>query len=332
MPWRGRYDRGVLATLLGVLLSGLLTAARNQPSVLEPLAVALMERTPLAMANWLVEHLGFWARPLAMSGAVAIAMLAGGLLGLAVPRRSGGRREALLRGGLLAVGALGSCLWLVARGSSGAAVALLVVGWAAGWWLLDRLAWPPSARAVAPDAPRLTRRAALLHLANGGVVLASVAAFLALADSASLRLALSGGYPKRRFFPFEPPPARKAAFAALPEAIPAEVTPVNRFYVMTKNVTDPAIAPDAWALRLEAAGRHATLRYADLLALPRVDRYVTLRCVSNPLDGTLMSNGYFSGAPVRRILVGYAAAVRTATARWSPWTRCSPARGWSSMP
>jgi DMSO/TMAO reductase YedYZ molybdopterin-dependent catalytic subunit len=93
-----------------------------------------------------------------------------------------------------------------------------------------------------------------------------------------------------------------------------EVTSRAQFYVVSKNPEDPAIDGGLWRLRVDGEVASALdLDLASLLEFPRIDGYVTLQCVSNPVGGTLMSNGLWSGVSLRDLLV----AVRPlAGARW----------------
>ncbi|MHB8620785.1 MAG: molybdopterin-dependent oxidoreductase, partial [Chloroflexota bacterium] len=124
------------------------------------------------------------------------------------------------------------------------------------------------------------------------------AGFVAFGTLASLTLllkTLAGARPGRPIFAFSAPAARNPAFAAVP-ALSPEVTPVASFYLMSKTVSDPTIAPEAWRLRVTGLVRRPLeLTYADLTSLPRVDQWMTLRCVSNPVGGPLIGNGYWSG-------------------------------------
>lgn len=149
---------------------------------------------------------------------------------------------------------------------------------------------------------RASRRAFLGAVASGGV---RVAAFFAL-SSYDLWSGVAGGLlgrgeTLRPLFAFAPPAARAPGFPVPAEE--PEVTPVATFYQISKNDVDPRIAPQEWALRLDGAvARPLTRRYDELLGLPRADQYVTLRCVSNPVAGRLMSTAYFSGVPLAHLL------------------------------
>jgi len=83
----------------------------------------------------------------------------------------------------------------------------------------------------------------------------------------------------------------------------APITPNDKFYVVTKNVIDPVVAPANW--RLELGGlveRPATYSFDDLLAFEQVEQETTLMCISNPVGGGLMSNAVWTGVRLRDLL------------------------------
>lgn len=81
------------------------------------------------------------------------------------------------------------------------------------------------------------------------------------------------------------------------------ITPNDRFYVVSKNVVDPAVARSLW--RLEIGGlveRPQAFRFEDLAALPAVTQETTLRCISNDIGDGLMSNAVWKGVPLRDLI------------------------------
>ena len=81
------------------------------------------------------------------------------------------------------------------------------------------------------------------------------------------------------------------------------ITPVDRFYVVTKNFVDPRVDRDRW--RLELGGlveRPRTFTWEDIAALPAVDQETTLECISNGVGAGLISNAVWTGVPLRRLL------------------------------
>ncbi len=78
-----------------------------------------------------------------------------------------------------------------------------------------------------------------------------------------------------------------ATFAGVaPRQVP-NITPVENFYITTKNYIDPVVNGNTWSLAIKGLVAHpSTLSLADLRALPTVERTETLACVSNPVGAT----------------------------------------------
>lgn len=81
------------------------------------------------------------------------------------------------------------------------------------------------------------------------------------------------------------------------------VTPNSGFYRIDTALVVPQVNPDTWRLRIHGrVGTERTYTYADLLARPLVERYVTLACVSNEVGGDLIGNARWLGVPLRELL------------------------------
>jgi DMSO/TMAO reductase YedYZ molybdopterin-dependent catalytic subunit len=82
-----------------------------------------------------------------------------------------------------------------------------------------------------------------------------------------------------------------------------EITPVENFYVVSKNFVDPVVDQQGWSLAVGGlVDRPLKLSLTDLRALPGVSEYVTLECVSNDVGGGLMSTGSFGGVRLADLL------------------------------
>jgi DMSO/TMAO reductase YedYZ molybdopterin-dependent catalytic subunit len=78
--------------------------------------------------------------------------------------------------------------------------------------------------------------------------------------------------------------------------ISPSITPVDEFYIVSKNFVDPVVDGKSWKLTVGGmADRSISLTLADLRALPSVTEYVTLECVSNNVGGPQISTGSFTG-------------------------------------
>jgi DMSO/TMAO reductase YedYZ molybdopterin-dependent catalytic subunit len=87
------------------------------------------------------------------------------------------------------------------------------------------------------------------------------------------------------------------------------VTPIPRFYTVTKNVVDPDVVRDRWRLEIGGAtDRDLTLSYDDLMGFEQVEQESTLMCISNRIGAGLISNARWQGVRLRDVLM--AAGVR----------------------
>jgi DMSO/TMAO reductase YedYZ molybdopterin-dependent catalytic subunit len=75
------------------------------------------------------------------------------------------------------------------------------------------------------------------------------------------------------------------------------------FYEVDINAVDPNVPAEEWTLSVTGAVEESfTVDYEDVLAMPAQNRFVTLRCVSDDLNGEKMGNALWTGVPVRHIL------------------------------
>jgi DMSO/TMAO reductase YedYZ molybdopterin-dependent catalytic subunit len=97
-----------------------------------------------------------------------------------------------------------------------------------------------------------------------------------------------------------------------------EITPVENFYVVSKNFSDPVVDAQGWSLAVGGlVDRPLKLSIADLRAMPGVSEYVTLECISNDVGGGLMSTGSFTGVRLTDLLT---MARATASGTWVAFT------------
>ncbi len=81
------------------------------------------------------------------------------------------------------------------------------------------------------------------------------------------------------------------------------VVPTEDFYRIDTKLLIPRLDAATWSVTIDGmVDRPITLTYADLLARPQVERYVTIACVSNEVGGKLVGNAKWSGVPLRDLL------------------------------
>ena len=81
------------------------------------------------------------------------------------------------------------------------------------------------------------------------------------------------------------------------------VTPNDDFYRIDTALSIPQVDLSTWTLKIEGlVDRPYELTYDELLDLARVERYVTLCCVSNEVGGDLVDNAKWLGVPLTELL------------------------------
>ncbi|RLP92936.1 molybdopterin-binding oxidoreductase [Micromonospora sp. BL4] len=103
--------------------------------------------------------------------------------------------------------------------------------------------------------------------------------------------------------PAVPAPALPAGADLSMAQLAPYVTPNFGFYRIDTALVVPQVDPATWRLRIHGRVRtERTYSYADLLARPLVERYITLACVSNEVGGDLIGNARWLGVPLRELL------------------------------
>jgi DMSO/TMAO reductase YedYZ molybdopterin-dependent catalytic subunit len=87
------------------------------------------------------------------------------------------------------------------------------------------------------------------------------------------------------------------------DGLSREITPVNDFYHISKNVFDPEEPPDDWSLEIAGlVDRPRTYTLDELRALPSREQFATLMCISNQVGGDLIGNASWRGIPLADLL------------------------------
>lgn len=276
MNWKETITRSSLATLAGLATHFAAGYWLGYPFLTDVIAEWIMARTPSAWAVPLLEAMGAWAKPFAATGGLATLGL---LLWLGEINPS--RWQKLLVVLLLFAGLSWALPYedLLALGLF-LAPALLV------------LLRPGTVKTLSTNTSRrefLTSAA----MSSGTVLIAGEAWWR------NERLAARAVEPIP-LFRYSVEPARLDWAKGL---VRKPVTSVKEFYVMSKNTVDPVVDPKTWRLKIKLDDR--VLRefsYAELLSLPREERFVTLRCVSNTLRSDLMGTAAWSGLRLEQLV------------------------------
>ncbi|WP_436700815.1 molybdopterin-dependent oxidoreductase [Nocardioides sp. BYT-33-1] len=290
LPWAGY---GVLATLAGIGLAHL-AAALTDPAASPVLAVGstVIDLTPTPMKEWAIRTFG------SADKAVLVGSVLAGVLVLAAGAGVLTRRRLAVGSGLL-VALVGV-----------AAVAVLGRPEAA---LLDLL--PSAVAAVGATAAlrllaRSHRQAAGADGADGGrrTVLLTIGAVAALAAAGGLAGRLVSGLRARPEDVALPTPTDPAP--PLPRGLDDQVPGITRFrtpnadfYRVDTRLDVPVIGADDWTLTIDGdVDRKVSLSFDELLAMPMVERDMTLTCVSNSVGGPYVGGARWLGVPLADVL------------------------------
>jgi DMSO/TMAO reductase YedYZ molybdopterin-dependent catalytic subunit len=234
--------------------------------------------------------------------------LVGGLLGL-IARRD-------MRGALAGVVAFGVfALWLLIQDplvSPLAAALTVVTAVGAGAtmlvWLASGIARAatPSPVTSSPASVSLGRRS-FLALAGTFVAVGGVLAVIGRLVGSQLATGAPAGAVVGIPSPGTtvPPLPAGADFSTDPalEGLSPIVVPNADFYRIDTRLSTPRIDAATWKLRVHGkVDRELTLTYADLLAMPLAERYVTIACVSNEVGGSLVGNAKWTGTSLMAVL------------------------------
>jgi DMSO/TMAO reductase YedYZ molybdopterin-dependent catalytic subunit len=89
---------------------------------------------------------------------------------------------------------------------------------------------------------------------------------------------------------------------AIPDLTPI-VMPNESFYRIDTSLLTPVLDTARWTLRIHGlVDRETTLTWAQLIALPMFEQYVTISCVSNEVGGNLVGNAKWTGVRLRDVL------------------------------
>jgi DMSO/TMAO reductase YedYZ molybdopterin-dependent catalytic subunit len=205
---------------------------------------------------------------------------------------------------VLARGAVAGAAALSRPGASWPAVLPAAVGTGAGLVALVRTGrlMRDSSRVEDVTAGRTPdRRRVLVAVAAtaGAAVLAGAAARLTAARARPRRGPADVSLPPAD----EPAPALPAGVSVDVPGVPPFLTPAADFYRIDTALVVPAL--DAADHRIRVHGqvdRPFELTYDELLAMPLVERVITLTCVSNEVGGTLAGTARWTGVRVRDLL------------------------------
>jgi DMSO/TMAO reductase YedYZ molybdopterin-dependent catalytic subunit len=312
---------GLAAALAGLgaaQLVALVVAEESAPLV--AVADAFVDLTPPWLKQAAIDLFGT-ADKLVLLGSAALVLLllsaAAGLLAVRHPRVG-----LALVAGLAAVAALAA---ITRPNATPSWILPSVVGGVVGMLTLDagirRVRGAPTEPGMAepgmaePAVRQVSRRGALtLPLAAGAVGLVAWAGGSLLgrrsAAVAASRAAVRLPVPTDTVAPAPTGTGSGAGASAGPPGVDVGVqgvgpwlTPNDDFYRIDTALIVPKVTTQEWSLRIHGmVERELTLDFAELTSRARVERYVTLACVSNAVGGDLVGNALWQGLPIADLI------------------------------
>jgi DMSO/TMAO reductase YedYZ molybdopterin-dependent catalytic subunit len=174
----------------------------------------------------------------------------------------------------------------------------------AGIWLLQRLvaiaAGTTSTQSAMPD---WTRRSLLRT--GGAIAIGSVVVgALGRALLERQRAPVTPGDVPTPLVPASLPSGADLSTADLREGgLTPIVVPNADFYRIDTSFIPPTVDRSTWRLKVQGmVDREVTLSYEELVALPIIEQYVTIACVSNLVGGDLVGNAKWTGVALRDVL------------------------------
>jgi DMSO/TMAO reductase YedYZ molybdopterin-dependent catalytic subunit len=292
---------GVLAALAGTGV-GHLVAALTEPASSPVLAVGevVIDHTPTPLKNWAISHFGSNDKTVLVGSVLVGVLVLAAVAGLLARRAF--RYGAALLVVLVAVALYAALSRPVVH--LGDAVPGLVTGLVglAVLWLLTRLDQgrpATSAGHPAATAEAATGRRAVL-LASAGVAAVAAAGGYAGRVIAHARQAIGDIALPR--------PA--SAAPAFPQGLDQKVrgitpfrTTTDAFYRVDTRLSLPIVDADSWSLTIDGdVGREQAFTFDDLLAMPLIERDITLTCVSNDIGGPYVSGARWLGVRLTDLL------------------------------
>ena len=306
LRWAGH---GVLATLVGIGLAHL-TAALTDPAASPVLAVGstVIDLTPTPMKEWAIRTFG------SADKAVLVGSVLTGALALAALAGVAARRRLVVGAGVLVALVGVAALAALRRPAAGPSdLAPSLVAAVAGATALCLLARVERTRRPAHDGDARADRAAGADRAGGAeggrrALLLTVTALGAVAALGGLGGRLVSSLRARPEDVTLPPPADPAP--ALPRGLDDQVpgitrfrTPNRDFYRVDTRLDVPVVSADDWTLTIDGdVDRSVTLDFDELLALPMIERDITLTCVSNSVGGPYVGGARWLGVRLTDLL------------------------------
>ena len=165
----------------------------------------------------------------------------------------------------------------------------------------------PTGKLSTGEVVPIDRRSFLIQMGAGAAVItvagAGVGALLQTRITEPEAVALAASTPDPDATPL---PNADDALIPAPGTRP-EITPIDQHYRIDINTLPPAVAEEGYTLPMvnKVSGADAVIReftLDEIRAMPSVDAYITMACISNRVGGDLISTTLWTGVPMQIFL------------------------------
>jgi DMSO/TMAO reductase YedYZ molybdopterin-dependent catalytic subunit len=294
---------GGVAVVVAVLVAGLLRVV----SPIDAVGGWFVDRTPPWLKDWAIEQFGTNNKSVLETGIYVVLAGAAAMVGWLTVRT----RVAALAG-FSVFSALGAATAVSRAGATWSAALPPLLGALVGAPLLIRLVHQRPAVIDTPGPSRVPLEWDRRRFVAGTVGAAGAAAIIGVAGRAVERSRVSDA---RAQIPDSLPPVTPRSDSAGATPVPANtappledvnpfVTPTADFYRIDTALSFPRVNLDKWQLTIDGmVDRPISLSYDDLLAMPQIERTITLCCVSNEIGGPYIGNATWRGVLLGDVLV-----------------------------
>ncbi|MDN5767807.1 MAG: molybdopterin-dependent oxidoreductase [Humibacillus sp.] len=283
---------GILAALAGIA-SGHLVAALLNPSASPVLAIGstVIDLTPTPVKEWAIAHFGTSDKLILQGSVFIVTLVLAGVAGILSQRRRA------VGVGLVALLVVLAGAAALSRPTATAldlvpAAVTLVVGVVTLLFLLRQ------ADDTIPRETAGTSRRGFL-LGAGGITVGALLVGIGGQLMIGARTVASIALPK----PKSPAEALPTGLETTVKGISPLQTPTATFYRVDTNLAVPQVDLDRWSLEIDGMVENPfTLTFAELSAMPLIERDITMTCVSNEVGGGYVGAARWLGVRLMDVL------------------------------
>ncbi len=267
-------------------------------SPIDAVGSEVIDRAPKWLKNYAIETLGTNDKLALRVGIITILGIAALGFGAASVRRWW-----IGTAGIALFGIVGAASAVHRPGESGGAAVPSVLGAIVGAFVLYKLTKPrPIEYPGASQVPLGWDRRRFLIASGATVAGATVAGAMGVQREgervSELREAAAVPLPNSELDAADEIPADAELFDETPF-----ITPNDEFYRIDTAFSFPRIDVDKWSFEITGmVDMPLQVTLADLLAMPQVERVITIACVSNEVGGDLIGNAVWRGVLLRDLL------------------------------